>query len=177
MPRSLFVGEQPGDQEDRQGRPFVGPAGQLLTRRWRRPGSTAKRLPHQCGQAFQVRAARQAADPPASPPPARSSIPLVADEGTGARAAPARGGARRDGGAGPDGKATPSRAPGARPRVRPTGGLHHGAPVLSAAARRRGDEAGGLRGLPGGSAPIRDLAAVDLAKADPDTGELPLAAE
>ncbi|CAN5257235.1 hypothetical protein BH10PSE7_BH10PSE7_28790 [soil metagenome] len=26
-----FVGEQPGDQEDLQGRPFVGPAGQLLT--------------------------------------------------------------------------------------------------------------------------------------------------
>ncbi|MCG5240590.1 UdgX family uracil-DNA binding protein [Azospirillum doebereinerae] len=26
-----IVGEQPGDQEDRQGRPFVGPAGQLLT--------------------------------------------------------------------------------------------------------------------------------------------------
>ena len=26
----LFVGEQPGDQEDRQGHPFVGPAGQLL---------------------------------------------------------------------------------------------------------------------------------------------------
>lgn len=27
-----FVGEQPGDQEDLQGRPFVGPAGQLLRR-------------------------------------------------------------------------------------------------------------------------------------------------
>jgi len=27
-----FVGEQPGDQEDREGRPFVGPAGQLLDR-------------------------------------------------------------------------------------------------------------------------------------------------
>jgi uracil-DNA glycosylase family protein len=26
----MFVGEQPGDQEDRAGRPFVGPAGQLL---------------------------------------------------------------------------------------------------------------------------------------------------
>lgn len=26
----LFVGEQPGDQEDRQGAPFVGPAGALL---------------------------------------------------------------------------------------------------------------------------------------------------
>jgi len=28
--RILFVGEQPGDQEDIAGRPFVGPAGQLL---------------------------------------------------------------------------------------------------------------------------------------------------
>ena len=28
--RVLMVGEQPGDQEDRMGRPFVGPAGQLL---------------------------------------------------------------------------------------------------------------------------------------------------
>jgi uracil-DNA glycosylase family protein len=30
--RVMMVGEQPGDQEDRQGRPFVGPAGQLLER-------------------------------------------------------------------------------------------------------------------------------------------------
>ena len=30
--RLLLVGEQPGDQEDLQGRPFVGPAGQLLDR-------------------------------------------------------------------------------------------------------------------------------------------------
>ncbi|NHC14615.1 UdgX family uracil-DNA binding protein [Motilibacter deserti] len=30
--RIAFVGEQPGDQEDRQGKPFVGPAGQLLDR-------------------------------------------------------------------------------------------------------------------------------------------------
>jgi uracil-DNA glycosylase len=28
----MFVGEQPGDQEDLQGRPFVGPAGKLLDR-------------------------------------------------------------------------------------------------------------------------------------------------
>ncbi|MEU5009815.1 UdgX family uracil-DNA binding protein [Streptomyces sp. NPDC021749] len=28
--RTVFVGEQPGDQEDRQGEPFVGPAGRLL---------------------------------------------------------------------------------------------------------------------------------------------------
>ena len=27
--RVMLVGEQPGDQEDRKGRPFVGPAGRL----------------------------------------------------------------------------------------------------------------------------------------------------
>ena len=31
-PRIMFVGEQPGDQEDLTGRPFVGPAGQLFDR-------------------------------------------------------------------------------------------------------------------------------------------------
>jgi len=30
--RIVFVGEQPGDQEDRQGEPFVGPAGKVLDR-------------------------------------------------------------------------------------------------------------------------------------------------
>jgi uracil-DNA glycosylase family protein len=30
--RLMFVGEQPGDREDLQGRPFVGPAGQLFSR-------------------------------------------------------------------------------------------------------------------------------------------------
>jgi DNA polymerase len=30
--RIVFVGEQPGDQEDRVGKPFVGPAGRLLDR-------------------------------------------------------------------------------------------------------------------------------------------------
>jgi uracil-DNA glycosylase family protein len=30
--RLVFVGEQPGDMEDRRGEPFVGPAGQLLDR-------------------------------------------------------------------------------------------------------------------------------------------------
>ena len=32
QPRVMFVGEQPGDQEDLRGRPFVGPAGQLFDR-------------------------------------------------------------------------------------------------------------------------------------------------
>ena len=36
--RLMIVGEQPGDQEDRQDRPFVGPAGQLLDRALERVG-------------------------------------------------------------------------------------------------------------------------------------------
>lgn len=34
----VLTGEQPGDQEDRQGQPFVGPAGQLLDKALRRAG-------------------------------------------------------------------------------------------------------------------------------------------
>ena len=30
--RLVLVGEQPGDQEDKQGAPFVGPAGRLLVK-------------------------------------------------------------------------------------------------------------------------------------------------
>jgi uracil-DNA glycosylase len=30
--RAIFLGEQPGDSEDRAGRPFIGPAGKLLDR-------------------------------------------------------------------------------------------------------------------------------------------------
>ncbi len=36
--RIMFVGEQPGDQEDLAGRPFVGPAGQLFDRALARAG-------------------------------------------------------------------------------------------------------------------------------------------
>ena len=40
----MIVGEQPGDQEDLAGRPFVGPAGQVLRRgAWRGRASTAAR--------------------------------------------------------------------------------------------------------------------------------------
>jgi DNA polymerase len=36
--RAMFIGEQPGDQEDIQGRPFVGPAGDVLTRALKEAG-------------------------------------------------------------------------------------------------------------------------------------------
>ncbi|WP_373491968.1 UdgX family uracil-DNA binding protein [Parasphingorhabdus sp.] len=42
--RIMVIGEQPGDQEDRQGRPFVGPAGQLLDRALAEAGLDRQRL-------------------------------------------------------------------------------------------------------------------------------------
>jgi uracil-DNA glycosylase len=39
-----LVGEQPGDQEDRQGRPFVGPAGRLLDRAMAEAGLDRKHV-------------------------------------------------------------------------------------------------------------------------------------
>jgi DNA polymerase len=39
-----FVGEQPGDQEDLQGRPFVGPAGQLFDRAMQEAGIDRSRV-------------------------------------------------------------------------------------------------------------------------------------
>ncbi len=38
----MFVGEQPGDTEDREGHPFVGPAGRLLRRAMERAGIDAR---------------------------------------------------------------------------------------------------------------------------------------
>lgn len=42
-PEFAFVGEQPGDQEDIEGRPFVGPAGQLLDRAMQDAGIDRRR--------------------------------------------------------------------------------------------------------------------------------------
>lgn len=39
----MIIGEQPGDQEDRSGRPFVGPAGQLLDMHLQRAGIERER--------------------------------------------------------------------------------------------------------------------------------------
>jgi DNA polymerase len=40
----MLVGEQPGDQEDQQGRPFVGPAGQVLNEALEEAGLDRRRL-------------------------------------------------------------------------------------------------------------------------------------
>jgi DNA polymerase len=43
-PEVMLVGEQPGDQEDRQGHPFVGPAGRLLDAALEEAGIDRKRV-------------------------------------------------------------------------------------------------------------------------------------
>ena len=63
--RIMLVGEQPGDKEDLAGKPFVGPAGQMLDRALDRGRHRPQAgLRHQRGETFQVRAARK--NPPAS---------------------------------------------------------------------------------------------------------------
>jgi DNA polymerase len=42
--RIVFIGEQPGDQEDRQGSPFVGPAGEVLERALAEAGLEREKL-------------------------------------------------------------------------------------------------------------------------------------
>lgn len=42
--RIMLVGEQPGDQEDRMGKPFVGPAGKLLDQALARAGMVRKEV-------------------------------------------------------------------------------------------------------------------------------------
>jgi uracil-DNA glycosylase len=43
-PEIIFVGEQPGDQEDRTGHPFVGPAGKLLNEAMQQAGIDPSRV-------------------------------------------------------------------------------------------------------------------------------------
>ena len=57
----VFVGEQPGDQEDLAGKPFVGPAGKLFDRALEEAGlDRSKAYVARCGETFQIRATRQA---------------------------------------------------------------------------------------------------------------------
>ena len=81
-PRIMFVGEIPGDQEDLQGHPFVGPAGKLLDRALEEAGiDRSKTYIHEYREAFQLEnhaaSAAFTKRPPApkSPPAIRGLIP------------------------------------------------------------------------------------------------------
>ena len=60
----MLMGEVPGDKEDLAGQPFVGPAGKVLDEALAEVGiDRAQIVPHERGEALQVRAAGQGADP------------------------------------------------------------------------------------------------------------------
>ena len=85
----MLVGEQPGDQEDLEGHPFVGPAGALLDQALDEAGiDRTDGLRHQRGQALQVGGPGQAAHPPEAERGRGRRLPAVAgrrDRGGAAR--------------------------------------------------------------------------------------------
>src|SRR5579859_4899392 len=93
----VLVGEQPGDQEDKQGRPFVGPAGRVLPGPGRQRHRPGRRLPDQRRQALQVDRARQAPDPPAPERHRDQGLQILAGGGTRFHPSPAARPGRRSG--------------------------------------------------------------------------------
>ena len=82
----MLVGEQPGDQEDKAGVPFVGPAGRLLDKAL----DGGRRGPepdvcHERGEALQVHASRtrKATHPQDAKPHRGGRMPAMADRGVG----------------------------------------------------------------------------------------------
>jgi uracil-DNA glycosylase len=61
-PRLMFIGEQPGDQEDIQGRPFVGPAGKTRQSIGRSRHRSERGLFNECRKTLQMGAARETPD-------------------------------------------------------------------------------------------------------------------
>src|SRR5262245_7138471 len=105
-----FVGEQPGDREDRQGRPFVGPAGQLLDRAMAEAGIDRSRvyvtnaIKH---FKFRQRGKRRIHQKPTAE---GRALPVVVGPGIEACAPQTRGRARRNGGLGARRQASCNRA-------------------------------------------------------------------
>ena len=78
----MLVGEQPGNEEDLAGEPFVGPAGRLLDRALDAAGIDRRaRLRHQRREALQVGGAREAAHPPEAERRRGARLPTLARGG------------------------------------------------------------------------------------------------
>ncbi len=143
-----FVGEQPGDQEDREGRPFVGPAGQLLNQAMEEAGIDRKSVYVTNAVKhfkFEQRGKKRIHQKPTMGEVKRyrwwlmRELDFVAPKlvvALGATAAAALAG-----------KAVAvTKARGPR-RFRRPARLHHGASIVSAAHPGRGGEARGIPGL------------------------------
>jgi hypothetical protein len=134
-----FVGEQPGDAEDREGRPFVGPAGQLLDRAMSQAGIERKSsyLTNAVKHfKFEQRGKRRIHQKPTAGEV--ETLSLVADEGVGAGPAEADCGARSHGCAGACRHGSSHHAVSWSGGLQGFPWLHHGAP--SYLLRLRGDD-------------------------------------
>ena len=75
----MLVGEQPGDEEDKQGRPFVGPAGEVFESRAARCGRRAGAgVSHQRRETFLVPPRGQTPDPPEASSQGCARLPAMA---------------------------------------------------------------------------------------------------
>ncbi len=153
--RLVFVGEQPGDQEDVIGRPFVGPAGQMLDRAMaeagidRRSVYVTNAVKH---FKFTPRGKRRIHQTPDAE--GDTGLRLLARRGAGPpapRTDRAAGRHRRAGGAGTSGD-NRARAGPADPAVGDGDCVRDRAPILPAAGARRGGEAARVSGVRGGFA-------------------------
>ena len=148
MPRSCSSASSRATRRTCRAGPSSARPGSSSTARWRRPGIDRDAgLRHQCRQALQVRAARQAPHPREADRRRGQALPLVADEGARAGPAEARRGARRDGGAGADRQGD---ADHPRPRPRDLGGCEGYITVHPSYLLRlpdEDDEGAGLRAL------------------------------
>ena len=174
----MFVGEQPGDQEDRQGRPFVGPAGRLLTKAMEEVGldrstiyltNAVKHFKFEQRGERRIHAKPTAGEVKHYRPWLMKELELVRPRlvvALGATAVLAL-----------SGRQIPITRSRGRARFDEREGYITVHPSyllrLPDEATKREAYAAFLADL----ARIRDLAEVDPATADPDTGELPLAAE
>ncbi|WP_134500681.1 UdgX family uracil-DNA binding protein [Microvirga pakistanensis] len=169
----MFVGEQPGDQEDLQGRPFVGPAGKLLDKAMREAGidrgqayltNAVKHFKFEQRGHRRIHAKPTAGEVKHYRPWLMKELELVRPKlvvALGATAVLAL-----------TGKSTPI----SRSRGRARFGTYDGyVTVHPSYLLRLPDEATKREAY---EAFLNDLRRIhDLAKADPETGELPLAAE
>ena len=93
--RIMLVGEQPGDQEDRQNRPFVGPAGKVLDDALAEADlDRAELYVTNAVKHFKFVPAGQASHPPDADGRRGEGVPPVAPRRAGSRAAGAAGAAR-----------------------------------------------------------------------------------
>ncbi len=169
----VFVGEQPGDQEDVQGRPFVGPAGKLLSRAMQEAGidrsqayltNAVKHFKFEQRGHRRIHAKPTAGEVKHYRPWLMKELELVRPKlvvALGATAVLAL-----------SGKATPVTRSRGRAQFGPYAGY---VTVHPSYLLRLPDEATKREAY---EAFVKDLRHIhDLAQAHPDTGELPLAAE